>query len=58
MGCCEQGQFDHAVVLIEPLGLAVGGERDAHAAGEEAFEEAAEEHRIHHVGHLQLVQAE
>ena len=53
MGCCEQGQFDHAVVLIEPLGLAVGGERDSHAAGEEAFEEAAEEHRIHHVGHLQ-----
>ena len=41
MGCCEQGQFDHAVALIEPLGLAVGGERDPHPAGEEAFEEAA-----------------
>jgi hypothetical protein len=42
----------HAVALIEPLGRAVGGERDPHSSGEEAFEEAAQEHRIHHVGHL------
>ena len=47
-----------AVALVEPLGLAVGGEGDTHAAGEEALEEAAEEDRVHHVRHLQLVQAE
>ena len=47
-----------AVALVEPLGLAVGGEGDTHAAGEEALEEAAEEDRIDHVRHLQLVQAE